>query len=188
MTDDTHLRPWKKLAGAIVLDTPWFKIYKDKLVTPQGVQADYYYQDGNDAVVCVCITADGTFILEEQYRPPIGRVSLDYPAGHIDPSDANPEAAARREIEEETGYRVGSIKRLATLDKDPGFTRNKVHIFLARDLRHDGVEHRDPTEDLKLKTITADEVKALVASGRLSCAFCVAATYLAFQELGIIDS
>lgn len=136
----------------------------------------------------MCVTTDGKFILEEQYRPPIGRVSLDYPAGHIGPDDANSEAAARREIEEETGYRVGSIKKLATFDKDPGFTRNKVHIFLARDLRHDGVEHRDPTEDLRLKMVTADEVKALVASNRLACAFCVVATYVAFQELGISGS
>lgn len=54
MTDSIHLRPWKKLAGAIVLETPWFKIHKDKLITPQGVHADYYYQDGNDGVVRVC--------------------------------------------------------------------------------------------------------------------------------------
>lgn len=185
MTDNKYLQPWKKLNESIILETPWFKIRKEELVTPRGNHADYYIHDGNDAALCVCVTDDGKIIIEEQYRPPIQRVSFDYPAGHVDPSDKDADAAVRREVEEETGLIVGSLKKLGTLDKEPGFSRNKVHVYLAKDLQTGGKEHLDATEDLKYSFVSSDEIKQLISTGKLNCAFCVAATYLAFQELGI---
>lgn len=184
MSNNTYLEPWKKLSDDIVFETPWFKIHKQKMITPRGTPADYYIHEGKDSALCVCVTEDGKFIIEQQYRPPIERVAFDYPAGGIDPTDKDAEAAVRREVEEETGYTVGSLKKLATIDKDPGFSKNKVHIFLAKDLKADGDKHFDATEDLKYTFVSRDEIKALIKAGELNCAYCVAATYFAFDELG----
>ena len=185
MDDTKYIRPWKKDSEEVVLDTPWFKIRKESLITSRGNHAEYFIHDGNDGVMCVCISKDGKFILEQQYRPPIQRISFDYPAGHIDPSDASVEMAARREVEEETGFKVGSLKKLGVLDKDPGFSKNKMHIFLAKDLQKGGTKHFDSTEDLVFTYVTPEEIQALIREGKLSCTTCVAATYLAFQDLGV---
>jgi ADP-ribose pyrophosphatase len=185
MSDHKYLQPWKKLSEKYILETPWFKIRKEELITPRGNHAEYFIHDGNDGVLCVCVTEDGKFILEQQYRPPVQKISYDYPAGHVDPTDDNVIDAVQREVEEETGLKVGSLKKLATIDKDPGFSQNKMHIFLAKDLHNGGTQHFDATEDLVFDYVTAEEIKSLIKEGKLNCAFCVSATYFAFQELGI---
>jgi ADP-ribose pyrophosphatase len=182
--NNTTRPTWKTLSESIALQTPWFRIRHTKYVAPSGRDADYYVHEGDDSVLCVCVNKENKFLVVEQYRVPVGKVALDYPAGHIDPTDPSPEIAALREVEQETGYRPGSINKLAVIDKDPGFSSCKIHIFLVRDLKP-GTKQFDHTEDIKYKYLTADEIKKCLRESRLSCAFCVSATLFAFRELNI---
>jgi ADP-ribose pyrophosphatase len=85
------------------------------------------------AVAVVPLTGDGDVVLVRQYRYATGEWLLEVPAGKLDPGET-PEACARRELEEETGLAAGILDALGSVWTTPGFTNEKIRIFLARDL------------------------------------------------------
>src|SRR5262245_23673010 len=76
---------------------------------------------------------DPRIILIRQFRHAADGFIWEIPAGRLDPGEA-PEACAHRELEEETGYRAAKLDRLITLFTTPGFTDEKIHLFLATGL------------------------------------------------------
>lgn len=103
----------------------------------------------------VAIDDDDRVALVRQWRLPADDALLEIPAGGLDigadGSKEDPERAARRELEEETGLRAGSWRRLASFYTAPGFTDEFMHLFLATDLTptHPG-ERLGPEEDERL--------------------------------------
>ena len=79
-------------------------------------------------------------VLIRQYRYAADGYVWEVPAGKLDPGE-EPEACARRELEEETGYRAGRLERLSTIHTTPGFTDEVIHLFLGRELAHGSVDH-----------------------------------------------
>lgn len=77
---------------------------------------------------------DGRVVLIRQYRPIVGTVIWELPAGTIEAGEA-PEACARRELVEEAGYEAGRLESLGEALADPGLTDERIHLFVARDLR-----------------------------------------------------
>lgn len=183
-SDPAKLRAWTTIAQAIDYETPWFKIRRRHMQTPAGREADYYIHEGNDGVICVCVDmANKTVLIEQQYRPPIGKISVDYPAGRVEADDANVEAAIRRELQEEVGFEVKSIRKLAAVDKDPGFSVTRSHVFLAEGTTSNHT-HPDDTESIVAEFVPAAEILQMIFDGTISCAMCLSATLLAFKELG----
>ena len=88
---------------------------------------------GHDAVAVLPILDDGRIIIEKQYRHPLERYLYEIPAGHIDKGET-PAAAARRELEEETGYYPKKLKRIFGIFEAPGSFTQFLHVFLAEDL------------------------------------------------------
>jgi ADP-ribose pyrophosphatase len=183
-TDPSKLQPWTTTAQDVAFETPWFKIRKRHMQTPTGKELDYYIHEGNDSVICVCVDlTNKTVLVEQQYRPPVEKVSIDYPAGHVEANDESIEAAIRRELQEEVGFTVASIKRLAVLDRDPGFSQTRMHVFLAQGNTSNNT-HPDETESIVANFVPATEILQMIAEGSMSCAFCLSSTLLAFKELG----
>jgi 8-oxo-dGTP pyrophosphatase MutT (NUDIX family) len=176
------LRTWRVLNTSIALQTPWFKISRNRAVTPMSIEVDYYIHHASDSVLCVCVRDDGLLLVEEQYRLPVDRRSIDYPGGRIEADDTSTHEAISREIEEETGYRIAALKKLGEIDKDPGFSTSKVHIYLAQGLLP-GNHHLDATEDIVARLVEPSQVLGMIEDGSMTCAFCVSATFLAFREL-----
>ncbi len=77
--------------------------------------------------------ADPTLLLIKQYRYAAGGPLIDIPAGRLDPGE-EPIACARRELLEEVGVTAGRVERLTTIWTTPGFTDERIHLFLATDL------------------------------------------------------
>ena len=183
-TDPSKLQPWTIVDEAIDYQTPWFTIRKKHMKTATGRDADYYIHEGYDSVMCVCVNLKNkTVLIEQQYRPPVGKVSIDYVGGRIEPHDDSPEAGARRELQEEVGFEVDSILQLAVIDNDPGFSKTRMHIFLVEGRMTDNVSP-DETESIVADFVPATEILDMIANGKMSCAFCLSATFLAFKELG----
>jgi len=156
---------WEILTTGYLLDSPWVKIVQDRLRhRGSGEERDYFYLiSPNEAVATVALTDDGCVLLTRQYRHPIRQIIWDLPAGSMQ-SDEEPSEAARRELEEETGYQAGELIRLTYFNQFPGSMRVGTHLFLARGLTWVG-QHLDPGEELQVVAMPFDQALELVLSG-----------------------
>lgn len=96
-----------------VFSTPWISVKSQPMIDSHGCANDkpYYKLSLPDGVVILPITIDGRILLIRQYRQALGRETVEFPAGNIDPGET-PEAAVRRELYEETGYRCRSADQV----------------------------------------------------------------------------
>ena len=114
-----------------VFSTRWFEV---EARHKEGETEPYYSLKLPDYVAVVAYTAQGDVVLVRQYRPAIDAVTLELPSGLVDGADG-PEATARRELAEETGYEAGELIHLGTLYPDVGRLQNRLHCYLAGDVR-----------------------------------------------------
>ena len=123
------------------------------------------------AVAIVAVDPEGRILLVRQYRHPAGRALLEIPAGTLD-RDASagtvedPDLAARRELEEETGYRAATWERLTDFWTAPGFATERIFLYLATDLVRAGPDRRVPDEDEVLELERLPWRAAIVAAER----------------------
>ena len=122
------------------------------------------------AVVIVAIDADDRIILVEQQRLPIGRRSLELPAGLIGDvaADETLEDAAARELEEETGYRPARIERLGDFYSSPGMTSEMFTIVRATGLARVGEGGGDEAEDITVFRVPLADIGTFVAEKRMA--------------------
>ena len=86
----------------------------------------------------VALTSDGEVVLVRQRREAVRQDLLEIPAGILDVPGEAPADCARRELVEETGYRAASVSHLASILTSPGFTDERIELFLARDVAPGG--------------------------------------------------
>ena len=103
--------------------------------------------------------SDPRVVLIRQFRHAADGFIWEVPAGRLDAGES-PEACARRELEEETGMRTTRLERLTTIYTTPGFTDERIHLFLADGLEP-GAEHREADEFMELHTLRRNEVRGL---------------------------
>src|ERR671913_2018231 len=106
---------WERLSSEKLVETPYFALRSDQLRLPDGAVKDpYYVIERPDAAITFPLTAEGEVVLVRQYRPPLGMMELGLPAGLVEDGE-RPEAAARRELSEETGYTGGEGEPLGAV-------------------------------------------------------------------------
>jgi ADP-ribose pyrophosphatase len=108
---------------------------------------------------------DPRVLLIRQFRHAADGYIWEVPAGRLDPGEA-PEACARRELEEETGMRARSLERLTTIYTTPGFTDERIHLFLAHGL-DEGAHAREADEFMELHTLRWSRVGELIRGGEI---------------------
>ena len=126
------------------------------------------------AVSVLAVDDDERILFVRQWRVPAGRAMLEIPAGTLDVHEGvteDPDGAARRELEEETGHRATTWRRVASFWTAPGFASELMHLYLATGI--EGVTGDDrlaPDEDerLELSHLTLDEALARVDDGEIS--------------------
>ena len=98
------MEPWKLLEKEYLVDAPWLKVAKEKCQLPNGkVIDDFYTLWQPDWVLILARTAEGKWIMTEQYRHGSGQIALEFPAGILDKGES-PEQAALRELQEEVAF------------------------------------------------------------------------------------
>jgi ADP-ribose pyrophosphatase len=126
------------------------------------------------AVAVVALDADDRVLLVRQFRTAVGRTLLEIPAGTLDVDSSgaieDPDLAAARELEEETGQRAGSWRKLGAFWTAPGFATELMHLYLATDLRPADADRLDPDEDEALVAVRVplDEAVAAAEDGRIA--------------------
>jgi ADP-ribose pyrophosphatase len=131
----------------------------------------------------VAIDPDDNVLLVHQWRTPARQVLLEIPAGTLDVDDAtgeteDPDLAARRELEEETGYRAETWQKLAEFWTAPGFASEKMHLYLATDLVPAHPDERlgpDEDEHLRLERRPFTEAVEALERGEIADAKSIAA-------------
>ena len=118
------------------------------------------------AAAVVPLDADGNVILVRQYRHATGSWLLEVPAGKLDHPGESPEDCALREVEEETGYRAGRLSSLGWIWTTPGFTDEKIHLFMASGLTQ-GAHHREADEFIELKPVSISVALAMIERGEI---------------------
>jgi ADP-ribose pyrophosphatase len=125
------------------------------------------------AVAVLALDTDDRLLLVRQWRLPAARAMLEIPAGTLDVHEGvteDPAVAVRRELEEETGSRASSWRRLASFWTAPGFATELMHLYLATGLESvHGDDRLAPDEDerLELSRLTIDEALAMLDAGEI---------------------
>jgi ADP-ribose pyrophosphatase len=109
--------------------------------------------------------ADPRVLLIRQFRHAADGFIYEIPAGRLDPGET-PEACAARELEEETGKRAAKIERLTTIFTTPGFTDEKIHLFVAHGLS-EGHARREADEFVELKPLPWSQVMMMIHRGEI---------------------
>lgn len=118
------------------------------------------------SVAVIALTKDKEVLLVEQYRKSVEKVLLEIPAGKIE-IDEEPSETAKRELEEETGYRANNLEYLFEFYTSPGFTDERIYLFLAKDIEKITDDIGVGNEKLALKKMEYDELLKQIKRGQL---------------------
>lgn len=172
---DFQKKRWQTLKDKKVFETPIFNLHK-KQCQPEEDKApgDFFILDAPEWVNVLALTEDNRFILVEQYRHGIDRVTLEIPGGMADPNE-KPAGAAKRELEEETGYSSKNWQPLGKVSSNPAILTNYTHLYLATGCRKTASQQSDGFEDIKIHTVEEDLFYQLVEEGVIHHSIVVAA-------------
>lgn len=161
------MKRWKVLDQEYLLRRWWMNLRVDRVRLPSGEEIEEFHVIEYPDWVCVlCLTEDGQLVMVEQYRHGLGVVSLELPAGGIEPGE-DPLEAARRELLEETGYEATSWESLGCTAPEPSKHTNLAHIFVAQGARQVGAPRLDPSEDMEVRLVSPAEALRLADEGRI---------------------
>jgi len=132
--------------------------------------------------VVILPVKNGKIIMIKQYRPAVRGSILELPAGTIEEGE-DPVTCAKRELEEETGYKAGKLKPLGSFYASPGYTSEVLHAFLAEDLIP-GKESPEIDEEIEILELKEDELLELIKHGSIRDAKTLSALLLYYLKKG----
>lgn len=144
----------------------FFNVQKDRVRLPNGGVSTREYIRHPGAVVILPLFDDGTVLLERQFRYPLKRVFIEFPAGKIDSGEAWLESA-KRELEEETGYTASDWRYVTTIHNAIGYSDEQLLIYLARGLKA-GAVHLDEEEFIQTFRLPVAELLDWVRAGKIT--------------------
>jgi ADP-ribose pyrophosphatase YjhB (NUDIX family) len=151
-----------------------YRVFRVERVRYAELPSDFFVFSCPDWCNVVAETEDGELVMVWQYRFGTDAVSLEIPGGVIDPGES-PEAAARRELLEETGYEADSFELISSVEPNPAMEGNRCFSFYARGARKTGGTAFDPHEALETVLAKRDDVAALVDEGTVTHALVIVA-------------
>ena len=125
---------WPVVSSAELLRTWLITVRSDKVRIPDNQMAEREVVTHPGAVAVLALDEQDRILLIRQYRHPVGRLLWELPAGLRDVAGEDPWATARRELVEEAGYRARDWRVLADYFSSPGFSTERLRVYLARDL------------------------------------------------------
>ncbi|MEP7058562.1 MAG: NUDIX hydrolase [Caldimonas sp.] len=162
---DPHLRE-HRLESTQVYRGDFLDVRRDRVRLPDGQVAHREYIVHPGAVMVVPLLDDGRLVMERQWRYPMQRAMLEFPAGKIDPGEPVLDCAIR-ELIEETGYRAAEWARAGALNNAIAYSNETIEIWFARGLVA-GERKLDVGEFLDLCSASADDLDAMAQRGELT--------------------
>lgn len=138
------------------------------IILPNGKLAKREIVHHSSSCGAIVVNKDQKLLLVEQWRDPIKAISLEIPAGLIDETDVSPEAAMKRELNEEAGLQAKYWEKVSEFYSSPGFTDEKIYLYYCDTVI--GVKHKkamDKDEFLTCKWYSQAEINDLIATNKI---------------------
>jgi len=176
--------PWELVTREELQDCAVFRVTRSVARSPRTGALHPFFGISADAWVnVVALTAAGEVVMVRQWRHGSQEVTLEIPGGIVDPGEG-PEAAALRELLEETGYGGGSAEPLGSVNPNPALFGNRVHTFLVRGVTRLGEVQNASTEETSVVLVPRSEIPELLRAGAIDHALVVAALFRFHLEEG----
>lgn len=156
----------KTLSSQTVFEGKIITVKVDKALLPNGAEASREVVEHPGGVCILALEEDGTVPLVRQFRYPLGDVMLELPAGKLEYGE-EPRPAAIRELGEEVGLEPERLDDLGFIYVSPGFCKEKLHMYLARDVKSVPV-HPDEDEFLDIVRLPFAQLVEQVMSGEIT--------------------
>lgn len=155
-----------RIDGDTAYDGNFLTVKRDIVRLPDGKETTREYVVHSGAVMVIPLFDDGRVVLERQYRYPLCKVMIEFPAGKLDPNEGAL-ACARRELREETGYSAKEYTFLTRIHPIISYSTEFIDIFLARGLTQ-GEPDLDDGEFLEVFTADTAQMGEWIRSGEIS--------------------
>lgn len=156
---------WEILESSWLFRSGFLSLRRDRCRLPDGrLASDHYFLELRDAAIVVALTAERRVLLAREYKHGAGDVHFTLPAGFIEAGEP-PEAAARRELTEETGYTAAAVEPLGAFLVMPSLSAMTMHAFLARDAVRTAEPRTDEFEEIEVVTAPLAELAAELRGG-----------------------
>ncbi|GBR11908.1 NUDIX domain-containing protein [Gluconobacter frateurii] len=167
---------FQTVSTRIAYSNPWTAVREDIIIHPNGKKGLYGIVERGEFVVILPMHADGRVTLIQQFRYPVGERLLELPMGMWETKEnVDPVELALGELREETGLRAGEMIHAGTMYQGAGYSNQKGHVFLARNLTRGETELEETEQDITTQDMTLAEFEALIARGELKCMVSLAA-------------
>ena len=168
-------RPWTTIERERIQSCRIFEVERIRARSPRtGRSHDFYGIEASDWVNVIPLTPEGQVVMVRQFRHGAGVVTLETPGGMVDPGES-PAQAAARELIEETGYRADSLEPLGSVNPNPAIFANRLHAYLARDVRCVAEIVEGETEETVVELVGLQALRDMVLRGVVDHALVIAA-------------
>jgi len=176
--------PWQTLSTRLEFENPWFAITTHETIAPDGSRPCYgKISFKNRAVAVIPLDDEQHTWLVGQWRFPLGEYSWELPMGGA-PRGEDLEAAALRELREETGVTASRLQLVMKLHTSNSVTDEEAYVFLAESLTP-GAPEFDETEQLAIRRLPFAEALAMAMDGRITDGISVAGLLMLARLLGV---
>lgn len=170
----------KKVKSELVYNGNLLKVNRDEAILPDGSVSGREWIAHPGASAVIPLTEDGEVILVHQYRYPLQRVTVEIPAGKLDPEE-EPLVCAKRELREETGMTALNFKYIGAFATTPAFTDEIIYLYLATGLVP-GPDSTDPDEFIEVEKRPVANLLKSIEDGEIQDAKTIIALLLAARK------
>ncbi len=175
------LKDWELIDSTVDRDYRIFKIKKEQALSPRtNKEGRFYVIDTNDWVNVIPVTTKGEIVMIRQWRHGSKEITLEIPGGLVD--EADPMAAAERELLEETGYKGDRVTYLGNTNPNPAIFNNLCHTYLVEGAKKVADIDLDADEDIEVELLPLSEVSTLIERGVINHALVIVAFHHYFKK------